>query len=394
MFKDSFLNTFKKSKILLVIGETGSGKSTKITQILLDANLHKNKIIGCTQPRRLATITVASRVASERNVKLGNQVGYTIRFEDITTNLTSIKYMTEGILIKDCIKNGNLSFYSIIILDEAHERTINIDILMGICKKIISRRDDFNLVITSATLNIHKFSLYFNRCPIFAIPGRKFPVLVFFSNKIIDNYIEANIKTILQIHFTNKNGDILSYLTGMREIEQSCQLIKQKINSLDKYLPKLFIYPIYSTLSVYKQIYIFKKTSKFSRKCIISTNITETSLTVPGISYVIDSGYFKCKYYDHKSLINSLLVIPISKSSAKQRSGRAGRTGPGKCYRLYTHITYEKKFKVSNTPEILRLNLSSIILTLKALGLKNLIEFDFIDKPKSKNFIFALEEVF
>ena len=394
-YKEDLIKAIKKNNILIVIGETGSGKTTQMTQYILESGLgDKYNKIGCTQPRRIAARSVAKRVAEEMDVKLGREVGYSMRFEDCTSKSTVIKYMTDGMLLREILLDSELRNYKVIILDEAHERKVQTDILFGLLKNVASKRKDFKLIITSATLDSVRFSEYFCKCPVFSIPGRSFPVEIYFSKQPESEYLEASLKTIMQIHLSEPKGDILLFLTGQEEIETACDMLRKRISDLKEDLPPLIVLPVYSALPSEKQLQIFQKTPEGSRKCVIATNIAEASLTIDGIYYVIDPGFAKIKCFDSKLGMDSLIISPISQASADQRSGRAGRTGPGKCYRLYTENSYRNEMFPVTIPEIQRINLTGVILLLKALGINDLINFDFMDKPPKKTLIFALENIY
>ncbi|XP_065666929.1 ATP-dependent RNA helicase DHX8 isoform X2 [Hydra vulgaris] len=389
--RDELVKAVSDNQILIVIGETGSGKTTQITQYLAEEGYTTLGAIGCTQPRRVAAMSVAKRVSEEVGCRLGQEVGYTIRFEDCTSPETKIKYMTDGMLLRECLLDGELSTYSLIMLDEAHERTIHTDVLFGLLKKAISKRKDLKLIVTSATLDAVKFSTYFFEAPIFTIPGRTYPVEVLYTKEAETDYLDAALITVMQIHLTEPPGDILVFLTGQEEIDTSCEILYERMKSLGPDVPELVILPVYSSLPSEVQTRIFDPAPPGSRKVVIATNIAETSLTIDGIHYVVDPGFVKQNVYNSKSGIDQLVVTPISQAQAKQRAGRAGRTGPGKCYRLYTERAYRDEMLSTNVPEIQRTNLASVILTLKAMGINDLISFDFMDPPPMETLTTALE---
>lgn len=382
--KDQLINIINENQVIIIIGETGSGKTTQLPQILYNAGYHNNGIIGITQPRRMAAISVSKRVSDEMNVKLGEEVGFTIRFNDLTSNLTKIKFMTDGVLLRETLNDSNLNKYSCIIMDEAHERSLNTDILFGIFKKLLIKRRDFKLIITSATMNSLKFSKFFNNAIQFKIPGKIYPVDLMYRSIPTIDYIDSAVKQSLKIHLSNMNekGDILIFMTGQEDIEITCQLINDELNELKKLnneIKNLDILPIYSNLSSNLQSKIFNNSN--NRKCIVSTNIAETSLTLKGIKFVIDSGLMKLKVFNPKLNMDSLQIVPISKAQASQRSGRAGRTCPGKCFRLYTLSSFEDEMWNEPIPEIQRSNLMNTILLLKNLNINDINKFKFIDKP-------------
>ena len=283
-------------------------------------------------------MSVAARVATEMNVKLGQEVGYSIRFEDCTSDNTIIKYMTDGMLLREFLTEPDLAGYSVMMIDEAHERTLHTDVLFGLVKDISRfREDDFRLIISSATLDAEKFSAYFDQANIFVIPGRMFPVETLYTSAPEANYLDAVVVTVLQIHITQpQGGDILVFLTGQEEIETAAEILTLRTKGLGSKIQELIICPIYSTLPSDMQAKIFEPTPEGSRKVVLGTNIAETSLTIDGICYVVDIGFCKQKSYNPRSGMESLVVTPISKAAADQRKGRAGRTRPGKCFRLFT----------------------------------------------------------
>lgn len=390
--REHLTNSVREHQILIVVGETGSGKTTQTTQYLAEAGFANSGIIGCTQPRRVAAMSVAKRVAEEVGCVLGQEVGYSIRFEDCTSPATRIKYMTDGMLQREIVQDPELQRYSVVMLDEAHERTIATDVLFALLKKALKKRPDLKVIVTSATLNADKFSSYFNGAPIFTIPGRTYPVEVLYSREPESDYLNAALLTVLQIHLTEPAGDILLFLTGQEEIDTSCEILYERMKALGSSAPELIILPIYSALPAEMQSRIFEPAS--SRKVVIATNIAETSITIDNIYYVVDPGFVKQKVYDPKLGMDSLIVTPISQAQANQRAGRAGRTGPGKCYRLYTETAYQSEMLPSTIPDIQRQNIATTILMLKAMGINDLLNFDFMDRPPINATLTALEELY
>ncbi|KAK6108662.1 Oligonucleotide/oligosaccharide-binding (OB)-fold family protein [Brugia pahangi] len=391
--KKALLEAIAAQNILIVIGETGSGKTTQITQYMVEVGYAARGRIGCTQPRRVAAMSVAKRVAEEMGCRLGSEVGYTIRFEDCTSQDTVVKYMTDGMLLRECLLDPDLTSYSVIMLDEAHERTIHTDVLFGLLKAAVKKRPELKLIVTSATLDAVKFSEYFYEAPIFTIPGRTFSVEILYTREPETDYLDAAHITVMQIHLTEPPGDILVFLTGQEEIDTSCEVLYERMKSLGPDVPELIILPVYGALPSEMQTRIFEPAPPGSRKVVIATNIAETSLTIDGIYYVVDPGFVKQKIYNPKSGMDSLVVTPISQAQAKQRAGRAGRTGPGKCYRLYTERAYRDEMLPTPVPEIQRTNLASTLLQLKAMGINNLIDFDFMDAPPVEAMITALTQL-
>ncbi|PHH85731.1 hypothetical protein CDD83_11244 [Cordyceps sp. RAO-2017] len=393
-FRSQLIEAVKENQILIVVGETGSGKTTQLTQYLAEAGFANKGIIGCTQPRRVAAMSVAKRVAEEVGCKLGDQVGYLIRFDDCTSPATKIKYMTDGMLQREILMDPDMRRYSCIMLDEAHERTISTDVLFALLKKALKRRPDLKVIVTSATLDADKFSAYFNECPIFTIPGRTFPVEILYSREPESDYLDTALVTVMQIHLTEPKGDILLFLTGQEEIDTACEILFERMKALGPSVPELIILPVYSQLPTEMQSRIFEPAPPGSRKVVIATNIAETSITIDQIYYVVDPGFVKQNAYDPKLGMDSLVVTPISQAQANQRAGRAGRTGPGKCFRLYTEAAYQSEMLPTTIPEIQRQNLAHTILMLKAMGINDLLHFDFMDPPPVNTMLTALEELY
>lgn len=395
-YRDEFLEAVQDNKVLIVVGETGSGKTTQIPQYLYEAGWNKLGKIGCTQPRRVAAMSVAARVSQEMNSKLGQEVGYSIRFEDCTSESTVIKYMTDGMLLREFLTEPDLHSYSVMMIDEAHERTLHTDVLFGLVKDISRfRGDDFRLIISSATLDAEKFAEYFDNANIFNIPGRMYNVDILYTKAPEADYLDAVVVTVLQIHVTQAvPGDILVFLTGQEEIETATEILTLRTKGLGSRIRELSICPIYSTLPSDMQAKIFEKAQDGARKVVLGTNIAETSLTIDGICYVVDTGFCKQKSYNPRTGMESLIVTPISRAAANQRAGRAGRTQPGKCFRLYTSWSYLNELEENTVPEIQRTNMGNVVLMLKSLGINDLLNFDFMDKPPAETLIRALEQLY
>ncbi|KAK3088261.1 hypothetical protein FSP39_016720 [Pinctada imbricata] len=394
-FRHDLIDAIDTHQVLIIEGETGSGKTTQIPQFLHEAGYTKNGVkIGCTQPRRVAAMSVAARVAEEMGFKLGNEVGYSIRFEDCCSERTIVKYMTDGMLLREFLGEPDLASYSVMIVDEAHERTLHTDVLFGLVKDIARFRPDLKLLISSATLDAEKFSEFFDDAPIFRIPGRRFPVDIYYTKAPEADYIDAAVVSVLQIHVSQPPGDILVFLTGQEEIETSQEMLQERTRKLGSKIKELLILPIYANLPSDMQAKIFEPTPPGARKVILATNIAETSLTIDGIKYVIDPGFNKQNSYNARTGMESLVVTPISKASANQRAGRAGRVSAGKCFRLYTAWAYKNELEDNTVPEIQRTNLGNVVLLLKSLGINDLIHFDFMDPPPHETLVLALEQLY
>ncbi|XP_054286670.1 pre-mRNA-splicing factor ATP-dependent RNA helicase PRP16 [Macrosteles quadrilineatus] len=390
--RQELLNVIRENSVVIIVGETGSGKTTQLTQYLHEDGYSKYGLIGCTQPRRVAAMSVAKRVSDEMGSKLGETVGYAIRFEDCTSEDTVIKYMTDGILLRESLREADLDNYSAIIMDEAHERSLSTDVLFGLLRDVVARRQDLKLIVTSATMDAGKFSTFFGNVPTYTIPGRTFPVETFFSKNPVEDYVDAAVKQALQIHLQGQEGDILIFMPGQEDIEVTCEVLAERLGEIDN-APQLSVLPIYSQLPSDLQAKIFQRSPEGLRKCVVATNIAETSLTVDGIMFVVDSGYCKLKVYNPRIGMDALQIYPISQANANQRSGRAGRTGPGQCFRLYTERQYKDELLVTTVPEIQRTNLANTVLLLKSLGVQDLLQFHFMDPPPQDNILNSLYQL-
>ncbi|KAI1388849.1 P-loop containing nucleoside triphosphate hydrolase protein [Hypoxylon trugodes] len=405
---DSLLYLIEKNPVTIVVGQTGSGKTTQIPQFLEHAGwCSDGKIIGVTQPRRVAATTVAIRVAEEFGCELGKEVGYSIRFEDVTSAATRIKFLTDGLLIREALVDPLLSRYSVIMVDEAHERSISTDILLGLLKKIRKRRPELRIIISSATLQAEDFLSFFSQSEsrepsddenneigsIISLEGRMYPVDILYLESPAEDYVEKAISTVFDIHTKELDGDILVFLTGREEIDTAVQAVGERVPQLPPGSQSILALPLYAGLSTEQQMFVFDSPPENTRKVIFSTNIAEASVTIDGIVYVIDSGFVKLRAFDPKTGIETLTATPVSKAAALQRAGRAGRTKPGKCFRLYT----EKLYRVlpdANIPEIQRSNLAPFIVQLKALGIDNVVRFDYLTPPPAELMIKATELLF
>ncbi|KAI5070262.1 hypothetical protein GOP47_0014605 [Adiantum capillus-veneris] len=396
----------------IVIGETGSGKTTQIPQYLVEGGWSEGgRLIACTQPRRIAVQTVAARVAEEMHVTLGQEVGYSIRFEDMTTpGVTKIKYLTDGVLLREMMEDPLLVRYSVIMVDEAHERSISTDILLGLLKKVQRRRPELRLIIASATLEARSIAAFFDtsaerrsqsqamdlvfpsRKPaILSIEGKTFTVQIFYTEEPVSDYVRDAVSTVNSIHKLEPPGDILVFMTGQDEVDETVQLIQHETENRHSDLVAL---PLYAGLARVDQEHAFGPIPRGKRKVIVATNIAETSLTLEGIVYVVDSGFSKQRFYNPIKDVEALITAPISRASAQQRAGRAGRVRPGKCYRLYTEDDYTNLMSAETVPEIQRSNLTSTILQLKALGIDSIMRFDWLASPAPEAMVRALETIF
>ncbi|CAN6546330.1 unnamed protein product [Malus baccata var. baccata] len=412
-YRTAILYLVETHATTIVVGETGSGKTTQIPQYLKEAGwADGGRVIACTQPRRLAVQAVAARVAEEMGVKLGEEVGYTIRFEDVSTQgVTMIKFLTDGVLLREMMDDPLLTKYSVIMVDEAHERSIATDILLGLLKKIQRRRPELRLIISSATIQAKSMSEFFqprksrrrpdgedlgpNMVPaVLSVEGRGFNVQIHYVEEPVSDYLRAAVSTVLLIHDQEPMGDILVFLTGQDDIDAAVQLITEEAQNRGNNSSGLMLVPLYSGLPRAEQELVFTPTPRGKRKVVISTNIAETSITLEGVVYVVDSGFSKQRFYNPITDIENLVVAPISKASARQRTGRAGRVRPGKCYRLYTEEYFAKEMSVEGIPEIQRSNLVSCVIQLKALGIDNILGFDWPASPSSEAMVRALEVLY
>ncbi|CAH0485788.1 unnamed protein product [Peronospora farinosa] len=429
--REELLSALVAHQVVICVGETGSGKTTQIPQFLdacgayTDAKRDPGGISHCvaiTQPRRVATVSVAQRVAEEMNTRVGGDgfVGYSIRFESRCSDHTRLKFLTDGVLVRECLNDPLLQKYSVVMLDEAHERSIHTDLLFGLLKQVMQRRPEFRVLITSATLDADRFAEFFGHttssgdkkkkkkvtsCPIVKIPGRVFPVDIFHSKQQqimghrgpLSTYVRSAVETMMQIHNSEEPGHILIFLTGQREIEDACAQIRALYRDQNERRSdgmKLRVLPLYGALQGRRQREIFDAVSvDCVRKVIVATNIAETSLTIDGVRYVVDCGFTKQKVYNPVQQIESLVIVPISKVSAQQRAGRAGRTAPGKCYRLYNKASFEE-FAQETVPEIQRTNLANTVLYLKLLGIQDVLGFPYLDPPDKDSLLDALKQLY
>lgn len=338
---------------------------------------------------------------------MGQQVGYSIRFEDVTSAATQVKFVTDGLLLREMLVDPLLKRYSVIMVDEAHERSLSSDILLSLLKKVLKKREDLRVVVSSATLEAERFLDFFTPDDgeklhgkskeeygrIVSIEGRTYPVEIQYLFEPTNNYVEIAVDTVMNIHENEGQGDILVFLTGREEIDDAIDMLGDRIADLPDTASKIMTMPLFAGLPTEEQVLVFQKAPANTRKVIISTNIAEASVTIDGIVFVIDSGYVKLRNYDARLGIENLNVVPVSKASATQRAGRAGRTRPGKCFRLYTETAFEH-LEEATFPEIQRSNLAPIVLQLLNLGITNVIRFDYLSPPPSVLITRALDLLF
>ncbi|KAI9682564.1 MAG: hypothetical protein M1822_006862 [Bathelium mastoideum] len=412
--REALLYLIEKFPVVIVVGQTGSGKTTQIPQFLEQAGwCNDGKVIAVTQ---VAT-TVATRVAEEMRCNLGQEVGYSIRFEDVTSAKTRIKFLTDGLLLREALVDPLLSRYSVIMVDEAHERSLSSDILLGILRKIRKKRSDLRIIVSSATLQAEDFLNFFTGDAaensngsandgnkdtelggdigrIISLEGRMYPVDIHYLEEPAEDYVERAVQTALDIHTQEDEGDILIFMTGREEIDRIIEAITDRASSLHSTSSQILALPLYAGLSTEQQIYVFEPAPENTRKIIVATNIAEASVTIDGIVYVIDCGFVKLRAFNPTTAIDALTAVPVSRAAATQRAGRAGRTRPGKCYRLYTEDAYANQLPASPVPEIQRANLAPAILQLKALGIDNVARFALPTAPPAELVVRALELLF
>lgn len=394
--KDEIIPQLMENPVTILIGETGSGKSTQIPQFMMDL-IDKN--IAVTQPRRVAAMNLAMRVSEEYGCNVGEEVGYSVRFNNVTSHRTTLKYITDGMLLREMMIDPKLSKYSTVIVDEAHERTILTDLLIGFLKGLLIERNenkpspDFKVIIMSATLDAEKFSKFFNNAPILFVEGKMFPVERYYLDKPADDIIDSLVKAVVQLNQGEQSGDILCFLPGQEDIDKAVDILEKIAPELSKEAPFIVPMPLYAALPPQQQMRIFNKLKPRQRKIIISTNIAETSVTVPGIKYVVDSGLRKVKVWRHQLGLSTLLTVPISKASATQRAGRAGRESSGKCFRLYKESDY-LKLTDTTEPEILRSEIISPVLMLKKLGIDDILGWHWLENPGQDSLVASLQQLY
>ena len=402
MHRTNILYLLEKYETVIIVGETGCGKSTQIPQYLHESGWTSGKWKICvTQPRRVAVVTLATRVAEERGSFVGEEVGYSIRFDDCCNpENTRVKFMTDGVLLRETMSDPLLTQYSVIMLDEAHERTLHTDIMIGLLKKIKKKRKDLRIIVSSATLDAEMFKDFFNTnitsdaskdtAAILSVKGRSYPVDIHYTLSPVADYIKTTVDTVMGIHKEESYGDILAFVTGQDEVEAVVSQLIERARALSKGSQYLKVLPMYSGLPHVEQMLVFKPTPHNTRKVVVATNIAEASITISGVVYVIDCGFVKLRAYTPKVGVESLVVVPVSQASANQRAGRAGRVRSGKVYRLFTEQDF-LALKPATVPEMQRCNMASVLLQLKCLGIDNILRFNFPARPPAQSIIRGLE---
>ena len=398
-YRQTIMDILAKDKLLVLIGDTGSGKSTQIPQFMLEDGYatRGSRRIVCTQPRRVAAMSLASRVAAEVGVALGGTVGYKVRFDERVSLHTELVYMTDGMLLREYAGDPMLSSISAVIIDEAHERGVHTDVLLGLLRETFQSRlgsaDPLRLVVASATLHASAFTRYMGDAELLHVRGRVFPISVFYAQKTPGDHVQAAAETAVRLHLTEPLGDVLVFLTGQEEIEACEREIRSRLEGVQHIVREAIVLPLYASLPSAQQKRIFHPTPENARKIVLCTNIAETSLTIDGIVYVVDCGFCKMNWYDPATDTERLIVVPISRAAAEQRKGRCGRTQPGKCYRLYTKATLQSMQPVV-VPEIQRTNIAHIVLELKALGIENFLDFQWLDAPQERFVVQAFSSLY
>jgi len=386
--KELIIEAVQKNRVVVIESPTGSGKTTQIPKIIFDSGSAKDGRIGVTQPRRIAAVSVSHFLAKQYSSPIPGVVGYKMRFVDETSSQTRIVIMTDGILLQELKTDPDLFQYSIIMVDEAHERSLNIDFILGLLKGILKRREDLKIIISSATINARVFSEYFDECPVISVDAKMYPVEIIYDPPEQPHNFESILKKIIEIiNRINKKkepGDVLIFLSGEGQIKECISALEESNGNRS-----MVLLPLYSRLSQEEQERVFKDFPG-KRKVIVATNIAETSVTIDGIRHVIDPGFAKINYYNPSNFTSSLVEMPVSRASCNQRRGRAGRTAPGKCYRLYTKEDYLHR-PLFTEEEIYRTDLSETVLRMAELGIKDFEEFDFISNPGIRNIHSAVE---
>ncbi len=388
--RKEILSALEKNRVIVVESPTGSGKTTQIPLILNEAGYAEKGMIGITQPRRIAAVSVSEFIKKQIGDE-GSFCGYTMRFSDTTDSTTRIKIMTDGIILQEVKADPLLERYSVIMVDEAHERSLNIDFILGLLKEIVEKRDDLRVIISSATINTLSFSRFFSDCPVVSISGRPFPVEVRYKPVRLekeneDTFYDTIASLVADAHEREDGGDVLVFLPGEAEIRKCMERLYASPGSSRDYE----IYPLYGRLSKEDQEKVFTPTGDGKTKVVAATNVAETSLTIDGIRTVIDSGWAKTNYYNQKNFTSSLIPTLISRASADQRKGRAGRTDSGVCWRLYSEEDYSRR-RQFNEEEILHSDLAEVVLRMCELAIYNPTSFPFITSPRREALLSAVD---
>ena len=372
--REEILAALRGNDVVIVCGDTGSGKTTQLPKMALEiGRAAHGRRIAITQPRRMAAVAMAERVADELGTSVGGLVGYQHRFQKKVSDDTRIKFMTDGVLLAETRHDPLLRAYDTIIVDEAHERSLNIDFLLGILKRVLRRRRDLKVVVSSATLDTEGFSRFFGNAPVVEVPGRLYPVDVVYRPAPDDDDTDLAGEVADAVAELPPHGDILVFLPGERDIRECAERIKGRFGEAND------VIPLYASLPSGEQRRAFQTSPR--RRIVLSTNVAETSVTLPGIRYVVDSGLARISRYIHRTQVQRLQVERISQASARQRAGRCGRVGPGTCIRLYSEEDFSSREDFT-PPEILRSSLAGVILSMLDLGLGDVAEFPFIDPPR------------
>jgi HrpA-like RNA helicase len=386
--RHEILRLIQENDTVIVVGETGCGKSTQVPQFIVDSHIVDSGCVAITQPRRVSACSLARRVAFERRGAVGREVGYSVRFDNQSNPHTKIKFLTDGMLLREILADPRLSAYSVVVLDEIHERTVQTDLLIGLLRSLQLQRP-LKLVLMSATLHCQLFVDFFENPPIIRVAGRLFPVSVFYLDRPESDYVDACSIAVVQLNMDLEfPGDFLCFMTGQEEIEELTALLATKQTD-----PPLHVLPLFAALPMSHQQRIFDPAPDGARKVILSTNIAETSVTIPGVKYVVDSGLVKLKSYNPTTGVEVLGAAPVAKAQAVQREGRAGRESAGACFRLYTEDAF---FQLRDSPvaEIRRADLSSVVLQLFALGIENPLKFQFLERPPVELLKASLESIY
>eukprot|EP01062_Namystynia_karyoxenos_P073017 TRINITY_DN6976_c0_g1_i1.p1 TRINITY_DN6976_c0_g1~~TRINITY_DN6976_c0_g1_i1.p1 ORF type:complete len:933 (+),score=278.37 TRINITY_DN6976_c0_g1_i1:67-2799(+) len=379
--KQELLSAVAASRVLIVEGETGSGKTTQIPQFLVDGGFATPASgLVVTQPRRVAAVAAARRVAAERGVRLGEEVGYAVRFDECIGPQTRLRFVTDGVLLREALHRPELGRYRVVIVDEAHERSLATDLLLALLRRLSASRPELRVLISSATLDCQRFSEFFGGAPVLSVPGRTHPVEVLYARQPVTHYAEEAVATALSLCEQEASGDVLVFLTGQEEIDWACRQLAARWRPSGA-APEPYALPLYAALPQDRIRAAFAPAPDGHRKVVFATNIAEASVTIDGVVHVVDSGFTKLGCWDAPTGVDSLQIVPVSKAGARQRAGRAGRTRPGVCYRLFTEQAFDNELPEQTPPEICRVDLTGSIIALKEMGLEP-SEVQFVDPPE------------